>query len=147
MVVPTKTSESAASLVAQVVVAVKLLGVAKMEERLTGVFSTVTLSLAEAVTPTVFVTVALMVCEPSETPVLFQVVVYGADVMAEPKLVLSIWNCTLWMPTLSDAVAVSVTEEPETVAPLAGAVSETDGGVVSLDPPPLLLPPPPGIQL
>ena len=63
----------------------------------------------------------------------------------------SILNCTLATATLSEAVEVRVTEEPETVAPVDGAVRDTDGGVVSgvgEEPPPppppvlLLLPPP-----
>ena len=71
------------------------------------------------------------VCEPSTTPVLFQVVVYGEDVMAEPTLVASTLNWTLETETSSAALAESVTEEPETVAPMAGAVTDTVGAVVS----------------
>ena len=79
-------------------------------------------------------------------------VVYGDDVIAEPMLVPSTLNCTFATATLSEAVAVRVTDDPETVAPLDGAVSETDGGVVSgvgavllpLPPPP---PPKPGLGI
>ena len=40
-------------------------------------------------------------------------------------------NWTPDTPTLSDAVAETVTEEPETVKPLVGAVRETVGKVMS----------------
>jgi hypothetical protein len=88
---------------------------------------------------------------PSETPVEFQVVAYGDEVMAAPILVPSTSNCTLATATLAEAVAERVTDDPETVAALDGAVSETDGGVVSgvgddaaagAEPPP---PPKPGV--
>ena len=55
---------------------------------------------------------------------------YGAAVKAVPKLAPSNWNCTLATPTLSDALAVTETA-PETVAPFAGPVTDTVGGVVS----------------
>jgi hypothetical protein len=42
----------------------------------------------------------------------------------------SSWNCTLATLTLSDALAVTLTV-PLTVFPLAGALIETVGGVVS----------------
>src|SRR5882724_5263565 len=49
-----------------------------------------------------------------------------------PRLVVpSSLNCTPETPTLSDALADTVTEEPETVAPFAGAVMETVGAWVS----------------
>jgi hypothetical protein len=47
-----------------------------------------------------------------------------------PRLAPSNWNCTLATLTLSVALAVTVAV-PETVAPLAGAVIETAGAVVS----------------
>ena len=79
-------------------------------------------------------------CEPSETPVPFQLVEYGEAVTGEPRFVLSTLNCTLATATLSEAVAEIVTDEPETVAPLDGAVSETVGGVVSgAAPPPKMI--------
>ena len=40
-------------------------------------------------------------------------------------------NCTLVTPTLSAAVALTATLAPDTVAPAAGAVTDTVGGVVS----------------
>ena len=42
-----------------------------------------------------------------------------------------ILNCTPLTPTVSDAVAERVTDEPETVAPSVKAVIETIGAVVS----------------
>ena len=55
--------------------------------------------------------------------------VLGAEIHCRPTL-----NCTPTTPTLSDAVAVTLML-PDTVAPFAGAVSETVGACVS---PPLL---------
>ena len=49
----------------------------------------------------------------------------------EPTLAPSSLNCTPATPTLSEEVAARVTEEPETVPPFKGAVSETDGALVS----------------
>ena len=50
--------------------------------------------------------------------------------MSSPRSAPSIWNVTPSTPTLSAAVAVSVTT-PVTLAPWAGAVSVTVGGVRS----------------
>jgi hypothetical protein len=55
---------------------------------------------------------------------------YGAVVSNPPRFAPSTWNCTLATPTLSDAFAVTETT-PVTVAPFAGAVKDTVGGVVS----------------
>ena len=52
--------------------------------------------------------------------------IFGAEVVVPSSL-----NCTPATPTLSEAVAETVTAVPETVAPLAGVVRETVGGVVS----------------
>ena len=56
--------------------------------------------------------------------------VYRAVVSSAPSGVPPSRNCTPTTPTLSDALALTVTL-PETVALLAGAVIETVGGVVS----------------
>jgi len=40
-------------------------------------------------------------------------------------------NCTPATPTLSEALAETIKDEPETVAPFAGAVREMVGAVVS----------------
>ena len=53
--------------------------------------------------------------------------------ISEPVLEPSNLNWTPATPTLSVALAETVTEDPETVAPLDGAVRETDGGVVSVE--------------
>src|SRR5437879_13391865 len=57
--------------------------------------------------------------------------VYGALVTSAPRLTPSSLSCTPTTPTLSVALAETVTV-PETVAPAAGAVIDTVGGVVSL---------------
>ncbi len=71
-------------------------------------------------------------------------------------LVPSTLNCTLATATLSEAVAVSVTDDPPTVALAVGAVIETVGGVVSgvetaelllTPPPPPPSPPPPNVRV
>ena len=51
-------------------------------------------------------------------------------VTAALRLEPSTWNCTLATATLSEAIAATVIV-PETVAPEAGEVIETVGGVVS----------------
>ena len=55
---------------------------------------------------------------------------YGADVTSAPKFAPSSLNCTPATATLSLAVALTVVG-PETVAPCAGAVTATVGGVLS----------------
>jgi hypothetical protein len=52
--------------------------------------------------------------------------VYGAVVTAVPRLAPSNRNCTLAMPALAEADAVTVVT-PETTAPLVGVVKETAG--------------------
>ena len=74
---------------------------------------------------------ALRVCVPSATVVESQTMEYGEVVSSAPTLAPSTLNCTPTTPTLSDALAERVTF-PETVAPPAGAVSETVGLVVSV---------------
>src|SRR4051812_22494678 len=56
---------------------------------------------------------------------------YGAALTSEPRLLPSTLNWTPATPTLSDALAETVTPEPATVAPSAGAVRETVGGIWS----------------
>jgi hypothetical protein len=94
---------------------------------------------------TVTVTTALMVLFPAASraiapslcaPLLAFVVsheyAYGADASKPPALIPSTWNCTLATPTLSAAFAETLTV-PETLAPAAGALIDTVGGVVSAD--------------
>src|SRR5205823_6158445 len=60
----------------------------------------------------------------------FHEIEYGAVVTCAPRFAPSSLNWTPTMPTLSAALAETVTV-PATVAPAAGAVIETEGGVVS----------------
>src|SRR5216117_2877129 len=76
---------------------------------------------------------AASVCEPLALEVLFQEAEYGDVVSSAPRLAPSSRNCTPATPTLSDALAVTATV-PDTVAPEAGAVRVTLGGVVSAAP-------------
>src|SRR2546427_8842183 len=62
--------------------------------------------------------------------VVSQPIVYGGVVTSAPNATPSTRNCTPATPTLSEAVAVTATV-PLTVAPFAGAVTLTAGGVVS----------------
>ena len=55
-------------------------------------------------------------------------------VSSAPRLAPSSLNCTPETPTLSDALAETATEVPETVVPFAGAVMETVGAWVSVPP-------------
>src|SRR5437762_222289 len=71
------------------------------------------------------------VCEPLAKVVVSQEIWNGAVVTSVPKFAPSTLNCTPATPTLSEALAVTVTVA-ETVAPALGEVTETDGGVVSL---------------
>ena len=59
-----------------------------------------------------------------------QAIEYGAAVFSVPRLTPSSLNCTPATPTLSLAVAVTVTVD-DTLAPAAGAVTVTAGAVVS----------------
>ena len=64
--------------------------------------------------------------------VVFHEVAYGAVVSSAPSGAPSSRNCTPTTRTLSLALADTVTVA-DTVAPLPGAVMETDGGVVSFE--------------
>src|SRR5206468_1428599 len=74
--------------------------------------------------------VAVRVCDPLPTVVVFQEIEYGDDVSWGATLAPSTRNCTPATPTLSEAEALTVVD-PDTVAPDAGAVMLTEGGVVS----------------
>src|SRR5437773_1855175 len=94
-------------------------------------FDTVTVTGDEVVRlPAASRAVAVRVCEPLPTVVVFQEIEYGDDVSSAPRLAPSTRNCTPATPTLSEAEALTVTD-PDTVAPDAGAVMLTAGGVVS----------------
>src|SRR5206468_8416310 len=65
-----------------------------------------------------------------EAVVVFHETLYGLAASSAPRLAPSSLNWTPATPTLSDAVAETVTVLPDTVAPFAGAEIETVGGVV-----------------
>src|SRR5439155_150187 len=73
---------------------------------------------------------AVRVCAPLLAPVVFQAIEYGGVVTAAPALTPSNWNCTPATPTLSEALAVTVSV-PETLAPEAGELMLTVGPVAS----------------
>jgi hypothetical protein len=92
-------------------------------------FDTVTVTMALVVAwPAAFLAIASRVWLPLLAAVVFQENTYGALLSAAPTLAPSTWNCTLATPTLSDAFAVTLTV-PDAVAPFAGAVIDTVGGV------------------
>lgn len=63
--------------------------------------------------------------------VVFQVIEYGAVVSSAPSAIPSRRNCTPETPMLSEAVAESATDVPETMEPVVGAVKEMVGATVS----------------
>lgn len=95
------------------------------------VFETVTERVALAWLPAASRAMAVNVNVPFANAVLLSVAVNGEAVSVE-RTVEPARNSTEATPTLSEADAVRDTEEPLTVAPLAGAVNETVGSVVSV---------------
>src|SRR5437660_1467507 len=94
---------------------------------------TVTVTAADVVVfPAASRATAVSVCDALVAVLVSHATAYGAAVSSVPRFAPSILNCTPTTPTLSDAVAVIVVV-PETVAPLAGAVILTVGGVVSFE--------------
>lgn len=69
-------------------------------------------------------------CVPLAAVRVFQLIAYGGDVSGAPRFTPLSVNWTDVTPTLSEALADTVTV-PLTVAPLAGAVRLTVGAVVS----------------
>src|SRR2546426_3723834 len=67
---------------------------------------------------------------PGAAVVVSQLTAYGSVVSSTPRAAPSSWNWTPTTPTLSDALAETVTE-PVTVAPEAGEVMATVGATVS----------------
>src|SRR5207249_2070802 len=113
--------------------------VAALDERLVlatllrsgGALSTVTLTAAAvAVLPGASRATAVKVCAPLLAVVVVQEREYGTAVTSAPRFAPSSLNCTPTTPTLSEAVAETVTV-PATVATVAGAVIETVGGLLS----------------
>src|SRR5262249_57145350 len=73
---------------------------------------------------------AVKVCAPLLAAAVFHETEYGALASSAPRAAPSSRNCTPVTPTLSEALAATVTV-PDTVAPFDGAVRLTAGGVVS----------------
>src|SRR5207247_4553039 len=93
--------------------------------------STVTLTAADvAVLPAASRATAVKVWDPLTASVVFQEREYGAAVTSAPRFAPSSLNCTPTTPTLSVALAETITV-PEMVDPADGSVIETVGGVVS----------------
>src|SRR2546426_1044200 len=96
--------------------------------------NTVTVTVAAvAVLPAASRATAVSVCDALLAAVVSHASAYGAVVSSTPTFAPSRRNWTPTTPTLSDALALIVVV-PETVAPFAGAVRLTVGGVVSLSP-------------
>src|SRR5438034_5281089 len=96
-----------------------------------GPFETLTVTGAEVVRlPAASRATAVKVCEPLTTAVVLKEAEYGAAVSSAAIGAPSAKNCTPATPTLSEAFAATVIV-PETVAPLAGELMLTVGGVVS----------------
>src|SRR5437762_3191090 len=92
---------------------------------------TVTVTPAEVVRlPAASRAIVVSVCEPLLAVAVFQETPKGAAVSSAPSAAPSSKNCTPATPTLSEAFAVTGIV-PETVAPLAGELMLTVGGVVS----------------
>jgi hypothetical protein len=83
-----------------------------------------------AVLPAASRATALRLCAPLANRALFQEMENGAVVSSATQLAPSTLNCTPRTPRLSEAEAEAETV-PETVAPGAGTLSDTVGGVVS----------------
>src|SRR5256885_8477791 len=93
--------------------------------------STVTLTAAAVlVLPAASRATALRLCEAFCAVLLSQATWNGAAVTSAPRFAPSSLNCTPATPTLSVALAMTITV-PETVAPATGELIETAGGVRS----------------
>ena len=79
--------------------------------------------------PDLSVATAVNVCEPLVAVVESQTRLNGDAVSAEPRFAPSNLNCTLAIPLVDEALAETVTLEPDTLVPLPGAVMFTVGGV------------------
>src|SRR5258708_4600166 len=92
---------------------------------------TVTVTGAEGVLlPAASRAIAVTVCGPLLAVTVSPDIEYGAVVSSAPRFAPSMLNCTPATPTLSAALAVTVTVA-DTVWPLLGEVMLTVGGVVS----------------
>jgi len=93
----------------------------------TGLLTVTVLAVEVVLLPAASLATAVKTCWPFVVWVVFHEIEYGDVVSSVPRLLPSILNCTPMTPTLSDALAETVREVPETVAPLDGAVRETVG--------------------
>src|SRR5439155_3411576 len=96
----------------------------------TGLLTVTFTAAVVAELPAASLATALTLWLPFALTVVFQDIEYGAVVTSAPRFTPSSLNCTPTMPTLSMALAETVTV-PATEAPATGAVMETAGGVVS----------------
>src|SRR5881296_1638411 len=104
---------------------------AEIRGGVTSLLLTVTVTVAEVVVlPAASRATAVRVWEPLAAAVVVHETPKGAEVFSAPRLAPSRRNCTPATPTLSEALAATVTG-PVTVAPEAGALNDTVGGVVS----------------
>src|SRR5213594_1570405 len=74
---------------------------------------------------------AVRVWAPLVAVVVSQTIEYGGAVTSPPRATPSSLNWTVMTPTLSEAVADTITAEPDTVAPSPGAVRTIVGAEVS----------------
>src|SRR5262249_6929285 len=94
-------------------------------------FATVTVTAgAVAVLPAASLATAVNVCDALPAVLVSQEIEYGIVITSAPRFAPSSLNCTPTTATLSEALALIVVAD--TVAPSAGAVMLTLGGVVSL---------------
>src|SRR5437899_1461921 len=103
-----------------------------VNETVGALLSTITVTaVAVAVFPAASRATAVRVWLAFVALVVFHTTLYGAVVASVPSGAPSSMNCTPATPTLSDAVADSVTAAPVTVVPVAGAVNEIVGALLS----------------
>src|SRR4051812_20832618 len=93
-------------------------------------FETVTSTDACDRLPAASRAIAVSVCGPFATDLVFQSVEYGADVSSAPRDTPSICNWTPTTPTASVALALTATD-PDTIDCAAGAVICTSGAMSS----------------
>src|SRR2546430_1368012 len=99
-----------------------------------GLWTTTERAVAVVSWPAASRTTALSECVPFAIVVVFHVTLYGAPVSSAPRFAPSSLNCTPTTPTLSVALAETLTDEPDTVALFVGARKKTVGAVVSVLP-------------
>src|SRR5436190_919888 len=93
--------------------------------------ATITLTGADVVVlPAASRATAVNACDPSATVVVFQLIEYGEMVSATSTCTPSTKNVTAATPLSSSALALNGTVA-NTVVPLPGVVTDTDGAVVS----------------